>query len=294
MILEAGKHTENCFLTLTYSDDRLPKGATLDPDHTKRFFYRYRENLKNASENKIRYYLVGEYGEKTQRPHYHAAIFGIGCRGPRPDYYPNKDCKCSICEITRTSWQNGFIGIGTLTNDSASYIAGYLQKTVMVDGQPIMGLTDGNNPLVQKWLKGRHPEFTRMSRKPGIGGDAVGHIVNSITTTHGCDFVSKLGDVPFMLAHGGKKLPLGRYLREKIRKEYGFKKKTTIRGSVSYAPEDSLQKLSERNNEKREKIHQKAKKIKKCPYTYEKDLRAQRIKQQEIIITAKTNSKGAI
>jgi len=285
---------QNSFLTLTYDDEHLPKGGTLDPDDIKKFMYRYRNNLKKEGYPPIRYYLVGEYGDKTERPHYHAAIFGVSCNGPNPRYYNGKKCNCNVCRITHDSWKNGFIGIGTLENDSASYIAGYIQKTVKVDGKAVMGLTNKKDPLVQNWLKGRHPEFTRMSRRPGIGGDSVDNVVAALKSTYGDEYVDQHGDVPFQLTHGGQSYSIGRYLRECIRREYGFKKKTTLKGSVSYAPEDSMLKLSEKKNNEQLEIHAKAKSISKDPYQYEKDLKNKKIKSQEIKAAMHAKTKGDI
>ena len=165
ILLEAKEHVQSAFVTLTYEDEHLPKGGTLDPKDIKLFLYKLRKNVSKEYGKKIRYYFIGEYGDQNERPHYHAAIFGIGCNGPNPRDYSNKKCSCRTCTIIGKSWNMGIIGVGTLENDSASYLAGYLNKTVKVDGEVVMGLHNKNNPKVLKWLKGRHPEFTRMSLK---------------------------------------------------------------------------------------------------------------------------------
>ena len=212
--MEANSHSHNSFLTLTYNDENLPKNGTLDPDDTRKFLYKYRNNLKKAGYGKIRYYLVGEYGDKSERPHYHAAIFGVSCTGPEPRYYSGKKCQCEVCQITNETWGKGYIGIGTLENDSASYIAGYIQKTVKVEGQPIMGLTNKKDPLVQKWLKDRHPEYTRMSRKPGIGGDSIENVVKALNSRYGSQYMHDNGDVPFTLSYGDQNFAIGRIDRD--------------------------------------------------------------------------------
>lgn len=78
-------------------------------------------------------------------------------------------------------------------------------------------MTDRNDPR----LRGRYPEFRRSSQ--GIGRVAVPDIAKMLTSDVGADFILREGDVPAVLSHGGKKFPLGRYLRKKIREELGFK-----------------------------------------------------------------------
>ena len=71
-VLEAKMHDENCFITLTYNDENLPKDYGLCKEDLTLFFKRLR---KNTGE-KIRYYAAGEYGDLYGRPHYHACLFG--------------------------------------------------------------------------------------------------------------------------------------------------------------------------------------------------------------------------
>ena len=63
------------FVTLTYDDEKVPKTAsglmTLQKSDLQKFFKR----LRKKTHEKISYYAVGEYGDKTQRPHYHIILF---------------------------------------------------------------------------------------------------------------------------------------------------------------------------------------------------------------------------
>lgn len=72
-------------------------------------------------------------------------------------------------------------------------------------------------------LEGRLPEFARMSRRPGIGVGMM-HDVASTLLEHSLD--TKMIDVPLSLQHGMKKLPLGRFLRRKLRTMIGRDEKT--------------------------------------------------------------------
>lgn len=96
------------FVTLTYRE--VPENGSLDKIALQRFFKRLREDLKPR---KIKHFSCGEYGERFGRPHYHSIIYGIGAHDQ---------------EVIEDAWGKGFISIGTVTYDSASYVAGYIQK----------------------------------------------------------------------------------------------------------------------------------------------------------------------
>lgn len=174
--LESCCHRDNTFLTLTYDDDHLPHHGTLVPADYQKFLKRVR---KSISPSTLRYYFVGEYGDISQRPHYHAAIFGL------PPSFPYSDF-----------WDKGFVYPGILTPESAQYVAGYVMKK----------LTKPDHPD----LNGRFPEFARMSLKPGIGALAVDSL-NSSTAPH-MPF-----DVPTSFRVNGKNTPIGPYLIRKLR-----------------------------------------------------------------------------
>lgn len=66
------------FLTLTYSDEHLCYGAisefaTLVRSDIQLFMKR----LRKRCDSKLKYYVAGEYGSRTYRPHYHAIIFNL-------------------------------------------------------------------------------------------------------------------------------------------------------------------------------------------------------------------------
>lgn len=61
-----------------------------------------------------------------------------------------------------------------------------------------------------------------MSLRPGIGAGAMLALADALNTPTGAASVALHGDVPTQLRHEGKSLPLGRYLRRKVREEMGF------------------------------------------------------------------------
>lgn len=67
-------------------------------------------------------------------------------------------------------------------------------------------------------LLGRAPEFARMSLRPGIGALAVSDIAGTVRQND----LAPDGIVPTALQHGRNILPLGRYLRRKLRLALGL------------------------------------------------------------------------
>lgn len=68
-------------------------------------------------------------------------------------------------------------------------------------------------------LNGRSPEFARMSRRPGIGVFAMDDVADVLLRFN---LVSPQGDVPSSLRHGSREMPLGRFLRGKLRERVGL------------------------------------------------------------------------
>lgn len=229
ILLEMLCHTENSFITLTYSNESLATIGSvsktglyqLNPEHLQRWLKKLRERI---SPLKMRFYAVGEYGDASFRPHYHVILFGVhGCARGRtkrklgsnePDW---ENC-CSQCRLIGETWGYGIIEIGELNPHSAAYIAEYtIKKMTRYDDDR---------------LNGRHPEFARMSLKPGIGHDSLWQLASDMFRFH----MEDMDDVPHQLMHGKMKFPLGRYLRRKLRK---------LTGKEEATPENVLQKMEE-------------------------------------------------
>lgn len=209
LILEGFLHANSCFATLTYSQENYPKDGSLQKKEVQDWLKRFRRAVEPVN---IRFFLAGEYGSKTQRPHYHVALFGIdrfnaggidGCSG-----------------AVQATWRLGHTFVGELNSKSSAYVCGYVTKKFKE---------------ATFELKGRQPEFIRMSLRPGIGAGSVETIVNAISTDPGLDSIVQVGDVPSTLRHSTKLLPIGRYLRGKLRQTLGFSEPTK-------APQDALKK----------------------------------------------------
>lgn len=192
-MLEALEHEQNSFVTLTYRDDAIPVGGSLRPkdlqDWIKRFRFRW-------NPGRIRFYAVGEYGDRSERPHYHLALFGAGCSFGRVD--GRGSCQCLTCSAVRETWTAGHSLVAQLERKSAQYIAGYVTKK----------MTSRDDLR----LAGREPEFSRMSLRPGIGANVMFDVASEVMR-----YAESASDVPSVLRSDGKLMPLGRYLRRRLR-----------------------------------------------------------------------------
>lgn len=201
IMLESIVHEHCAFATLTYNNDNLPEGGTVVPSHLQLFMKRLRKRL----DKRIRFFGVGEYGDDFERPHYHLALFGVHPVGegtePLPITHPQRFTRRAT-DVDR-AWTDGNVHLGTLTFDSAQYLAGYVTKKMT-------SKNDGR-------LKGRYPEFARMSLRPGIGAPALVDVADALQCRAGWDFIQSTGDVPNVLRHGVRNMPLGRYMRERLR-----------------------------------------------------------------------------
>lgn len=203
-MLEALCHDRNSFVTLTYSDDFVPSDYSLKPKHAQDWIKRLRKRVQPA---KLRFFLVGEYGDKTNRPHYHAILFGYpSCSYTRPIVSKTSNCPCKPCTILQETWNYGHTHLGTLTKDSAQYTASYTIKK--------MTSKDDDR------LDGRHPEFSRQSNRPGIGALFVDKIAKALPSEYGALALVD-DDVPSFIKYGASSHPIGKYLKRKVREALG-------------------------------------------------------------------------
>lgn len=149
--------TNPLFVTLTYNDKNLPwvtvKGQTyrtLSKRHVQLFFKRLRKKLTavyaklGQPPKPFKYYLVGEYGSRYRRPHYHAIIMDMD--------YP---------ELILDAWQYGFVYTPPLKDGGIKYVLKYLSKPKT------------------KLPKGVQKEYSQVSK--GIGAN---YLTNGIRDWH--------------------------------------------------------------------------------------------------------------
>lgn len=124
------------FLTMTYDTQHVPltpKGyMTLDKKHVQLFMKRLRKAQCGNGKSPIKYYICGEYGGKTNRPHYHAIMFN------------------AKIELLQDAWQYGSLHYGMEVNEaSVGYTLKYMSKPTRI---PMHANDD------------RYPEFALMSK----------------------------------------------------------------------------------------------------------------------------------
>jgi hypothetical protein len=168
-LLELKYHDSAWFCTFTYDDDHVPRTYYPDPETgeaipaltlQKRDFQLLMKRIRKKFDNdKIRFFMSGEYGSQTFRPHYHAILFGLHLDDIQPyktvkeggEYYTYYNSP-SLQEC----WPYGYVVVGEVTWESCAYTARYVMKKLK--GKEAKFYAEHN---IQ-------PEFTLMSRKPGI------------------------------------------------------------------------------------------------------------------------------
>mgnify|MGYP000216674262 CR=1 FL=1 len=159
---EATLHRDNVFITLTYNDENLPESGTLVKKHFQDFMKRLR---KHIHPKKVRYYHCGEYGDENHRPHYHALLFGYDFID-KVKYSDNGENSLYISETLNKIWGKGYCYIGSVTFESAAYVARYIMKKITGENaEDHYSSLDLETGEIHKII----PEYTTMSRKPGIG-----------------------------------------------------------------------------------------------------------------------------
>ena len=132
------------FITLTYDDTKIPINEhglqTLVKKHVQDFNKRLRKAMEKHPKMKLRFYAVGEYGSKTERPHYHGIYFNI----PVP-----------IMQKLADVWKYGFVHTGTCTPAAIHYTCKY-----------IIQKQDYDKDYIQ-------PPFSIMSLKPALGSSYI-------------------------------------------------------------------------------------------------------------------------
>lgn len=166
MMLELQTSKKAIFVTLTYDNEHAPwsqfdeNGYPLYASLNKRDCQLFMKRLRERFDCKIRFFLAGEYGPSTLRPHYHAIIFGLGIDDfhDLKSHGTNELGQCYyISDCLSSIWCNGFVLLSDVSWKTCAYVARYVTKKL-------------NGPASIEYAERNViSEFSLMSRKPGIG-----------------------------------------------------------------------------------------------------------------------------
>lgn len=167
-LLESKQWKNNCFITLTYNEEHLPKDKSLHKEDIQDFLKRLRKHYKgiqpriwkNKIEYPIRYFYSGEYGEKG-RCHFHIGIFNWKPTDMKLFKTNEYGDPIYTSEQIKKLWsingkEIGFHTVEDMNFNTAQYIARYTAKKCF-----------GNHDELIK-RKGLKPEFIETSRKGGL------------------------------------------------------------------------------------------------------------------------------
>lgn len=185
-MLELGYHDSAYFVTLTYDDYHVPRSYYADPSTgeampsltlCKKDWQDFMKRLRYYFPNdRLRFYMCGEYGPQTQRPHMHAIIFGLHLTDLVPYAKSAQGYQYYTSESLQRAWSVrstiedlfgqesvtplapiGYVVVGEVTWETCAYTARYIMKKL--NGPEAKFYSDFN----------LEPPFVLMSRKPGIG-----------------------------------------------------------------------------------------------------------------------------
>lgn len=140
MCIEALEHDQNWFLTLTYDQEHLPRsnlildeetGEVVDsPFHSlvKKDMQDFMKRLRFNSGQHIRFYLAGEYGDETFRPHYHLILFGLKLDDLNLFKYSSEGFPYFTSEFIRKCWNKGNHFVCEFSWQTAAYVSRYVVK----------------------------------------------------------------------------------------------------------------------------------------------------------------------
>lgn len=148
-IKEEAKYSSSCyFTTLTYDNSVVPFTdnllLNLDKSHVQAFNKKLRRQQEKYTDQKYRFFCVGEYGSKFFRPHYHIIFFNLSPELAKP-------------EKLLPVWEHGLVHLYPLDQGLTHYTTKY-----HVTAQKI-------TRKLERDLDHRIDEFTIASNKPPEG-----------------------------------------------------------------------------------------------------------------------------
>ena len=209
--------TNSLFVTLTYREEEMliaGEHPTLSKHHLQQFLNKLRKyqdrfwekRFKEVpsssfteeyikSKYRIRYYAVGEYGVKGDRPHYHIILF---------------DLAPAMWDKLNEIWSKGFVHIGKVNDKSIKYTTKYI---IGNEGPGPAG-SRSDEP---KKAQGMQKPFSLKSNRPGIGES---YLTKNIIKYHKKKYEEtvkkKKDDVPVVQSREGYFQKMPDYYKNKI------------------------------------------------------------------------------
>jgi len=182
-VKEASMHEDNCFITLTYSDENLGDNK-LDYSDFQLFIKRlryhihtdyvgkdyweslneieqknYRKEHKDALEKiRISVFCTGEYGKESKRKHWHALIFNWRPKDGIHFKTSSRGDQIYTSSVLDNLWGKGHTNFGDVTIESASYCARYAAKKLShgwdgEHGYEPISRKSSKNAIGKSWLE---------------------------------------------------------------------------------------------------------------------------------------------
>lgn len=146
--------TNSHFITLTYATEHVPITPNGFMTINKRDCQLFMKRLRKGNSKQLKYYLCGEYGSKTNRPHYHLILFN------------------AEIDTIQNAWQLGSVHYGQVSGASVGYTLKYINKLGKI---PIHRNDD------------RVPEFQLMSK--GLGAN---YLTDNMVKWHLADKLERM------------------------------------------------------------------------------------------------------
>ncbi|OBQ38073.1 MAG: hypothetical protein AN484_24540 [Aphanizomenon flos-aquae WA102] len=200
-LVKEGDRSKNAlFVTLTYNDEHIKRSKNNYKNLDKKDLQKFFKRLRKLTNEKIKYYAVGEYGTQNMRPHYHIILFN------------------SSSEIIQRAWNldNKVIGniyIGSVTEASIGYTLKYMCK---------------GGKIPQHKNDDRQKEFSVMSK--GLGAN---YLTEQMINWHKADLTKRM----YVPMKDNKKIAMPRYYKDKI---YSEKEKQKVAISIKEIAEKQV------------------------------------------------------
>lgn len=188
ILLESSQYESNLFVTLTYDDEHIYRKPVINPitgetrlvnDLVYRDVQLFMKKLrKHFTGERIRYFVRGEYGDRTARTHYHIILFN--CRLPDLKFKFRKNkADYFTSELLEQLWSRGQCLVARLDPASARYVSSYSikEKPVIKTDLELSARRlqiyerDSFNPFDLVEIGELKAPFCRRSSRPGLARD---------------------------------------------------------------------------------------------------------------------------